>query len=86
MFGSRFLDSVLRRQLSGEVQVERRLEEPRVAVLLHQRVDLALSQLKAGDAGLLQVLLGERPGLVIQVHLRCERRRVLIKMSTTYRL
>lgn len=55
--------------LSAELQVCGGLEEARVAVLLHQGVDLGLGQKETGLAGLFHVLLGGGFGLVVKIDL-----------------
>lgn len=66
---AKLLSLLARFDLSAELQVGGGLQEAGVAVLLHQRVDLGLSQVKAGLCGLLHVLLGDGFGGVVQVDL-----------------
>lgn len=56
--------------LSAEFHVESRFEEARVAVFLHKSVDLALGQIEARPGRLLDVLLCDGFGLVVEIHLR----------------
>lgn len=75
--GSKVASRALARpDLSAELQVGGGLEEAGVAVFLHQRVDLGLSQVEAGLRGLLHVLLGDGLGDVVQVDLQDKRSRV----------
>lgn len=67
--GSEFLGLLARFDLSRDLQVRGGLQEAGVAVFLHQGVDLGLSQVKAGLRGLLNVLLCDGFGGVVQVDL-----------------
>lgn len=69
-----FLKSLLARLgLSGQVQVRRGLEEARVAVFLHQRVDFVLSLIERRLTGPRHVLPGDFFGGVVKVYLRKQR-------------
>lgn len=51
--------------LPTDLQVGDGLEEARVAVFLHQGVDLLLGQAETGLAGVFQILLGDGFGLMV---------------------